>query len=408
MVVVFGSGISGLGACELLDYLNIEYVLLDDNKECIEENVDYIIKSPGVPWTSKYISKMKDKVLIISEIEFAIKYLPKDIFLIGITGTNGKTTTATKTYEILKENGYLVALAGNVGYSLSKLTKKILSKEEKITHIVLELSSYQLENNEISLDIAAITNLTPDHLARYKDLNDYYMTKMNIVKNIRPNGHILINEDDKTLINYFTKVSTNSKIVYLSKKKELLFDKKKFSLKGDHNLENLLFVIEIAKILNISNDKIEQFLYTTKTLSHRMEEFYKYKGLTFINDSKGTNVESTIKAIRSYEDDIILIIGGEDKKIDNLPLAQEIKKQNILHTYIFGANKDILEKDLKSVGYKEYTKLNDIYEIANDLKKFFNKKAYVLFSPATASFDQFKNFEDRGEKFKSAIIEVMK
>lgn len=416
MVVVLGDGVSGKGAKELLDFLNIENLVINDKYDFSSlKNIEYVIKSPGISWDKRIVTYfLENNIKILSEVEFALKYLPKDIKIIGITGTNGKTTTATKTYEILSTK-YSVMLAGNVGTSVSVLTKKILQENIKLDIMVLELSSYQLDNlSVIPLDVALITNLTPDHLTRYKSLDDYYKTKFNIFNNLRNKALVIINDDDLEFKRLFTKDlldkfnKNNVKISHISVNKDIEYDKSKFSLKGKHNLENIMFIIEIANYFNISKDIIKNFLYTTKSLVHRMQHVLNYKKLEFINDSKGTNPDSTIKAINSYDKEIILLLGGDNKNVDNKKMCENIKDK-VSYVYLYGANKNILEEDLKKVNYNNYSKFNTIEEILNDIKKNRqNEEKVILFSPATSSFDQFNNFEHRGEIFMKLVNEIFK
>ncbi|MFZ2941644.1 MAG: UDP-N-acetylmuramoyl-L-alanine--D-glutamate ligase, partial [Leptotrichiaceae bacterium] len=349
-VIVFGAGLSGLGAKELLEKKGFEVYLVDDkngisSEEGIRiinsEKIDFIVKSPGISWKVDLLQEAaKIGIEVISEIDLAYKYMNKGIKIIGITGTNGKTTTATKIYELLTAADLKVALAGNAGYSFAKL----VADEIDLQYIVLELSSYQLENNpKVHPFIAGNINLTPDHLMRYENADDYYITKFNIFNNQDENDYILINADDNEferiseVLEERAKLNVKQRKVFLSKntvgtvfvfeskirvmknmnekidnfiyenndridkivneKAEIIIDIDEISLKGNHNLENALFIIGTGKILNIPNEVIAQFLKTTKALEHRLENFFLKKNTLFVNDSKGTNVESTIKAI---------------------------------------------------------------------------------------------------------------
>lgn len=359
MIIVFGAGISGIGAKELLESKGKEVLLVDDKVgeitaskalEIIEDKeVEYIVKSPGISFENSFIKKAMEKnIPIYSEIDIAYEYMNKDIQIIAFTGTNGKTTTCTKTYEMLKKAGFNVELGGNVGRSFAEIVKE----NKELDYIVLELSSYQLENNpKIKPYISGIINLTPDHLGRYKDVEDYYMTKFNIFSNQDKKDRMIVNVDDATFLNLYNKakelenyrnpkrvyISTNNKgsifvkngQIYvmkdlsemynskfsLSQSADKLIDVKDIALKGEHNLENMLFLIATAKICGVPNKVIRNFLKEVKSIEHRMEDFFKKSNTVFINDSKGTNVASTKKAIASYENDVILICGGEDKKV---------------------------------------------------------------------------------------------
>lgn len=450
--VVFGAGLSGLGAKELLEKKGYEVYLIDDkngmpSSEAMElldkEKIEFIVKSPGIPWKVELLVKAKDKnIKIISEIDLAYKYMDKKIKVISFTGTNGKTTTATKMYELLEYAGKKVRLAGNAGFSFAKL----VADEEDLEYIVLELSSYQLENNpQIHSHIAGIINLTPDHLARYDSVEDYYITKFNIFSRQTEQDFALINLDDEVFKKLYDEKelwkNIKSEKIYLSKEKKgnvfvmdgiiytmknlekkadevkdediheyakALIPVRELSLKGSHNLENMLFLIGTAKILGIPDEKTAEFLKTTKALEHRLENFFIKGKTVFINDSKGTNVESTLKAIDSFDNSIILILGGDDKKISNRELVERIKER-VDSVYLIGDNAPLLIKDMEEVGYKNYRNMETLENILDYFKKNmdFSKEQTVLFSPATSSFCQFKNFEHRGNVFKELTVKVL-
>ena len=450
--VVFGAGLSGLGAKELLEKKGYEVYLVDDkngmpSSEAMElldkEKIEFIVKSPGIPWKVELLVKAKDKnIKIISEIDLAYKYMDKNIKVISFTGTNGKTTTATKMYELLEYAGKKARLAGNAGFSFAKL----VADEEDLEYIVLELSSYQLENNpQIHSHIAGIINLTPDHLARYDSVEEYYITKFNIFSRQTEQDFALINLDDEVFKKLYEEKelwkNIKSEKIYLSKEKkgnvfvmdgiiytmknlekkadevkdediheyaEALIPVRKLSLKGSHNLENMLFLIGTAKILGIPDEKTAKFLKTTKALEHRLENFFIKGKTVFINDSKGTNVESTLKAIDSVDNSIILILGGDDKKISNRELVERIKER-VDSVYLIGDNAPLLIKDMEELGYKNYRNMETLENILDYFKKNmdFSKEQTVLFSPATSSFCQFKNFEHRGNVFKELTVKVL-
>ncbi len=450
--VVFGAGLSGLGAKELLEKKGYEVYLVDDkngmpSSEAVElldkEKIEFIVKSPGIPWKVELLVKAKDKkIKIISEIDLAYKYMDKNIKVISFTGTNGKTTTATKMYELLEYAGKKVKLAGNAGFSFAKL----VADEEDLEYIVLELSSYQLENDpQIHSYIAGIINLTPDHLARYDSVEDYYITKFNIFSRQTEQDFALINLNDEVFKKLYDEKelwkNIKSKEIYLSKEKkgnifvmdgiiyimknlekkadevkeediheyaEALIPVRELSLKGSHNLENMLFLIGAANILGIPDEKTAEFLKTTKALEHRLENFFVKGKTVFINDSKGTNVESTLKAIDSFDDSIILICGGDDKKISNKELVERIKER-VDSVYLIGDNAPLLIEDMEEVGYKNYKNMETLENILDYFKENmdFSKEQTVLFSPATSSFCQFKNFEHRGNVFKELTVKVL-
>ena len=452
--IVFGAGLSGLGAKELLEKNEYEVYLIDDkvampSEEGIrllnEGEIEFVVKSPGIPWKAELLKIAKEKnVKVISEIDLAYKYVNKNIKIISFTGTNGKTTTSTKMAELLNFAGFRAKLAGNAGFSFAKL----VADEEELDYIVLELSSYQLENNpQIHSNIAGIINLTPDHLTRYDSVEDYYITKFAIFDKQTDDDFALINLDDEVFAELYERNEIKEKIkaqkVYLSKEtkgtvfvyknnirimkdlskrvdeiqnfgekideiSEILLKTEELSLKGRHNLENMLFLISSAKILNVKNEKLAEFLKSTNALEHRLENFFVKGNTTFINDSKGTNVESTLKAIDSFNNSIIMILGGDDKKIDNMPLIERVKEK-VDFVYLIGDNAQILIDDMEKIGYKNYKNLETVENVLNYLKENvdFSQNQTVLFSPATSSFCQFKSFEHRGKVFKELTQKIL-
>lgn len=429
--IVFGAGISGTGSKKMLNKLGYDVVLIDDKlglsskigMEIIKnEKIDIFVKSPGVPYT-EFVKKAKEKAIeIVDDIELAYRYKEENKIkgkIIAITGTNGKTTITSKVQELLEMRGYKAKACGNIGFSFSET----ILKNQELDFYVLELSSYQLENiKKFKPDIAVIVNLAPDHLNRYEGVDNYYNTKFKIAMNQNKEDYLIINSNCKESIKRVE--GTKSKILYVGLEKknsiqkawsengflvyenEKILDEKLVTLKGKHNLENMLFIVCIAKILKISNESIINFLYSTKTLEHRMENFHIWGNSTFINDSKGTNIESTILAIEAYENPI-LICGGSDKKLDLKPLVKSIIKK-VKKVYLIGEIADELEKKLLNEGYKRecISNLKELKKVVKELKQTLdkNEKNIILLSPATASFDQFKNFEERGKIFKEMII----
>ena len=438
--IVFGAGLSGHGAKELLEKKGYNVFLIDDKtgikseegiKIIDEQKIEFIVKSPGIPWDAKLLEKADSlSISVISEIDLAYRYMDKKTKIISITGTNGKTTTATKIYELLKEAGFDVELAGNAGFSFAKL----VSDGKEPDYVVLELSSYQLENDpEVHSYIAGIINLTPDHLTRYNSLDDYYKTKFNIFDHQNENDYALINLDDKEILRIISENKDiddkiKAKRIFLSgEKKADVFQKdgminvtdhnsqviplmktSDLSLKGKHNLENILFIISVGMILNVDIEVMKSFLSSTKPLEHRLENFFEKGKTVFINDSKGTNSESTIKAIEAFGKSTVLICGGYDKQASNKELIDKIAEK-VEFVYLIGQTSDILEKELKDQKYTQYKNLKTLENVLNDIKDNldFSKEQVVLFSPATSSFDQFKNFEDRGRIFKELTNQII-
>ncbi len=427
--MIYGAGVSGESVKRLLEENNWETIIVDDKLGMTSEEamlylekIDLFVKSPGVPYNKLVLEAKEKGIKIVGEIEVAYNYLRKNskAKIIAITGTNGKTTTTSKIADLLNFVGIKSIAVGNIGKTFSQM---VLSGKE-YEYVVLELSSYQLENiYEFRPDIAMIINLAPDHLERYKDVGEYYKAKFNIIKNLRKEDYFILNIDDKKIVNSLEKLESNVVTVSLKEKATLYSEEgylvykgdpickiEDFALKGEHNLQNILFISSVGKILGINNRTILTFLETTKSLEHRMELFYvdNMRKLRFINDSKGTNLESTLKAIMSFENPI-LICGGSDKKLDLAPLIEGIKT-NIREVYLIGELAPKIEKELKKSGYlsRNIYNLGTLEKVVEKLVERNLKDIVVLFSPGTSSFDQFKNFEERGDFFKELIEKKFK
>ncbi|NME35998.1 MULTISPECIES: UDP-N-acetylmuramoyl-L-alanine--D-glutamate ligase [Fusobacterium] len=431
--IIFGNGVSGKGAKKLLESEGVEVILVDDNSGIkssdaikILNEINLFIKSPGIPFDNELVKKALDLgIEVIDEIELGYRYiiekkLPTKI--IAVTGSNGKTTTTSKTTELLQKAGFKAMHAGNIGNSFAEL----ILKNPDLDYVVLELSSFQLEGiKDFKPYISLIVNLSPDHLDRYAVVEDYYEAKFNICKNQKDNDIFIYNvNDDETMKRITSKVFCDTRTITVGKNKgisncfdengwvlyngEKVLEVDKLSLKGKHNLENSLFIITVGKILNISNETIQNCLYNTKSLEHRMELFYKWGHTVFINDSKGTNLDSTNFAIAAYKGST-LICGGKDK---GLPLDSMVKniKLNIKKVYLIGKMADRIEKSLLEVNYPKENIFN-LGTLENVLKHIketitLEDKEVVLLSPSTSSYDQFKSFEHRGKVFKELVKEI--
>ncbi len=440
LIAILGSGESGKGAAilakkagykvfvsdlkkipkqtkSLFKKLSIDY---EENHHSIDKIIkaEKIIKSPGIDQKSDLIVEIKkNRNDIISEIEFG--FSQTDSKIIGVTGSNGKTTTATMIYHILKKSGFNVALAGNIGRSFSGSIA-----EQNYQIYVLELSSFQLDNIlNFSPDISVITSITPDHLDRYNyDFDEYIKSKLNITLNQSTNQFLIFNSDDKVLRKAVKRYAQNvtqfpygfnppkGDLVTTVKKKSIIVKEKKnikmydtlnFSLKGRHNLLNAMAAVSVARLLKVSNKCIRDSLISFSNVEHRLEEVLKIQNITYINDSKATNVNATYYALESMEGQTVWIVGGIDKGnnyIELLPLVREKVKSIIC---IGLDNEKIIESFSPVVDVLVETQsMSEAVKIAH---KLANKKDYVLLSPACASFDLFKNFEDRGNQFKKAV-----
>jgi len=322
--------------------------------------------------------------------------------------------------ELLQFAGYKAAYAGNIGKSFAEL----VCEGADLDYLVLELSSYQLEAMPTFKPyISIIINLTPDHLDRYGNLKDYYDAKFNLLDNQDSSDYTIVNMDDPEIMNRYEIKSVKAVKIFISKEEKLFADFNvkngmvfykadsvmeiaKLALKGIHNLENVLFMTAAAKIIGISMEKTAEFFYSTEGLEHRMEEFFTYGKVQFINDSKGTNLDATLKAIDGYNEKVILICGGKDKKLDLTPLAKLIKEKT-KELFLIGETSDKLEELVLKEGYpadKIYN-LKEIEKVVAKMREVYNgtEEETVIFSPAASSFDQFKSFEERGKIFKELV-----
>lgn len=416
--MVYGGGVSGLKALELLNLKGYETILVDDNKAMTKEEallnldgIEVFVKSPGIPY-NELTDKVKELgIELIDEIELAYRFDNSGAKIIAITGTNGKTTTTSKIKGLLEVGGFQVEAGGNIG----KPYAGIVLEGKKLDYIVLELSSYQLENlKEFRAYISLIINLSPDHLARYESVEAYYRSKLAINMNQTNEDYYIYNKDSLELdnLNYdfggkIVEVSSLGKKCdfyvedsYICNEKNKIAHIDKLSLKGKHNLENIMFIVAVGKICGVDNKTMEEYLYNTQSLEHRMEFFLEKNGVKFINDSKGTNVDSTIKAIEAYEKKPILICGGKDKLVDLQPLCDVISK-SCKSLYLIGETANTIEQLTKNLGFDRIYNLNSIERVVEELEVV--EGDIVLFSPAHSSFDQFKNYIERGNVFKELI-----
>ena len=436
-ITILGAGESGFGAAMLASkkgynvfvsdhsYIDDSVKLLFENNSIkFEENEhsidiikssDLIIKSPGIPNSSDIITKIKSlEIPIISEIEFASKNSKS--FKICITGTNGKTTTTNLIYNILKTSGLSVGIAGNVGDSFSKM---LLSGDKDI--YVLEISSFQLDDiKDFKPNISVITNILEDHLDHYEhDFSKYIKAKMKIIMNQDNTDYLVYNSDDKQLVNALDnnnspvkKVSfgienqienliDNKNNILSNKKKTIMINTEELALKGRHNLLNSMAALTVSDLLKIENEVIRESLTSFSGLPHRLENFLKIQGVNYINDSKATNVNAAYYALDSMTSPTIWIAGGVDKGNDYsqlLPIVREKVKAIIC----LGIDNNKLLETFTPIS-EIIVETESIDEAVKIASKIAEKKDNVLLSPACASFDLFKSYEDRGNQFKQAV-----
>lgn len=442
-LVILGAGESGVGAALLarqrgydvfvsdggeirenykseLQLGNIEF---EENQHSIEKilKADEVMKSPGIPEKNDLVKQIRAKgIPIISEIEFAYRY-KGDSKIIAITGSNGKTTTTALTYHICKTGGADCAMVGNVGYSFAR---QVAQDPRQL--YVAEISSFQLDDiKTFRPDVAVLTNITEDHLDRYEyKIENYINSKYRVVMNQQSKDVFIYNQDDevtvKTFNNYPIKSTLapftmskqlpqgayllNAKMHLKWKNEEMQMSIEDFALKGKHNHYNSMAASLAATAVDIRKEKIREALQTFQTLEHRMETVATIKNIEFINDSKATNVNSTWFALESMEKPVILILGGVDKGND-YSLLTDLVKEKVKAIVCMGTdNRKIHEAFADIVPLMVNT--DNARDAVQSAFHFASKGDVVLLSPACASFDLFKNYEDRGDQFKKAVKEL--
>ena len=439
-LVVLGGGESGVGTAILgkkkgydvfvsdfgkikenyKEVLTINGIAWEDEKHTEELilNADVVMKSPGIPEKAPIVKKLIEKgIPVISEIEFAIQFT--DAKTVGITGSNGKTTTTLLTYHLLKQGGLNVGLAGNIGKSFAWQVA-----ENKHDIYVLELSSFQLDGIiNYKPHIAIITNISPDHLDRYNyDYNLYIDSKFRITKNQTEADYLIYDNEDEAIQNWLknNKIKTNKVPFSLTGKPEndggyiednninstiknevFTMPINELALEGKHNIKNAMAATAVAQLLNIRKQTIRESLTNFQGVEHRLEKVLKIQGVQYINDSKATNVNSVFYALDSMNTPTVWIVGGVDKGNDYdelMPLVREKVKAIVClgvdNTKIINAFNNVVDVMV------ETTSMSEAVQIAQRLSE---KGDSVLLSPACASFDLFENYEDRGKQFKQAV-----
>ena len=424
-ILVYGLGKSGLAVIERLIRLKAKIFLLDTNKKVLDKiassydlstefdisSLDMIIVSPAIAKNDAVLEQAKmSKIKIISELEFGF-LLNKKATYISVTGTNGKTTTVNIIYNILKSSGKNSYLLGNVGTPLSSATiKKGI--------VALEVSSFQLEYiDKFRPQIAIILNLAPDHLNRYTSLSEYYSYKKKIIQNSK-NDILILNKDDNNLKNFNpqnTKVyyiSLNKfdgkgafifdgKICYHDKSTEEICDIKDLKLIGIHNLYNIMASVVACKLMGIYNETIKTAITQFSGLAHRFEFVLENNGVIVINDSKSTNVASTLSAYKSTTSGSHIILGGSSKGECFDALFSEKPKY---HFYLYGETaKEIYATAKKYNQQKKCTIFDNLFDATNYALSKAKRGEMVVLSPACASYDAFVSYEDRGEQFKEYV-----
>ena len=437
-IVVLGAGESGAGAAVLAKKMGFETfvsdmsAIKDKYKNMLDErgidweegqhteekilDADEVIKSPGIPDTAPMVQKLKAKgTPIISEIEFAGRYTQSK--MICITGSNGKTTTTSLIYHIFKEAGYDAGLAGNIGNSLA-----LQVAEEPHEYYIIELSSFQLDNMyDFRANIAILLNITPDHLDRYDNcMQNYVDSKMRIIENQTEKDAFIYWNDDPIIkrelekydiksIQYpFSELKEKGSIGYIEEGQYTIevptpfnMEQESLSLTGKHNIYNSLAAGIASNISGIKKEDIRKSLSDFPGVEHRLEKVCTVGGVQYINDSKATNVDACWYALESMRTPTILIVGGKDKGNDYEPIKELVKKKCVGIVYL-GADNQKLHDNFDGMGIpvRDTHSMKECVAACYDMAKPGDT---VLLSPCCASFDLFKNMEDRGEQFKTLV-----
>ena len=437
-VLVVGLARSGMAAIRVLKKLGAEVTLSeskkkDDIKEIgflnennveivgqdmavFERDFDLVVKNPGVPYRSPMMQKLQERnIPVITEIELAYQVAKPQHYL-AITGTNGKTTTSTLTYEIFRRAFPGKAhLCGNIGIPLCEIVMENGLMEEGGHYIALEISNFQLVNiDKFRPEVATIINLTPDHIDFMGSLDNYYKSKTEVYRNMADNDVFLLNADDPVVKEYTDRYpvkcakesfSTDSQSAdciakdgYLEIKGEKIIPLNAIKIVGKHNLQNVMIAVSAAKAIGISNDVILEAVSSFKGVEHRIEFVREIDGVKYYNDSKGTNTDATITALKAFDRGVILLVGGFEK---GLPMDEMKKHLGCVKKIIgFGACGARLVHDLVGEDGIVVTTLDEAVAEAN---KIAESGDTVLLSPTTSSFDQYTCFEERGDHFKKII-----
>lgn len=439
-IVVLGAGESGIGASVLAKKKDLDVFVSDKGKIkdeyknvlshhgiAYEEgkhtsdlilNADEVIKSPGIPEKAEIVKIIrKKKIPVISEIEFAARYT--NATLIGITGTNGKTTTTSLTYHILKNAGYNVAMGGNVGKSFAMLVA-----EGNYDYYVLELSSFQLDGMfKTRIHVAILMNITPDHLDRYEyKFQNYVNSKFRITQNQTKEDAFIYCADDKVIAKEIRKRKFNARLfpfslekkqkqgawiengklkININKQKSFTMFVEQLALQGKHNLYNSMAAGIAARAVEIQKSEIRESLSDFQNIEHRLEYVTRVHGVDYINDSKATNVNATWYALETIQGPIVWIVGGLDKG-NRYDMLKELVKQKVKAIVCLGIDNKKIIKAFKGI-IDIIVETRSAEEAVRVSSKLATKGDTVLLSPCCSSYDLFENYEDRGRKFKQAV-----
>lgn len=396
-----------------LESLGVKVIITSDQLSLLDDSFDYVIKNPGIKYDNPVVVKAKELgIKVINEVEMAYSFLDKSVNIIGVTGSNGKTTTTTLISEFMKNSFDNVYLGGNIGIPLSNFVRDIKPN----SYLVLEISDHQLcDMYNFKTNVSVLTNITPTHLDFHKSYEVYQMTKKKIFNNHTNDDLAVINKDDEVSMKITDDIKS-TKVYYGHDKTNLAYYDEEgiyydgkiviklddIILKGKHNYQNIMGAIIAVKKYGVTNEVIQKVLKEFKGVEHRLEYVDTIDGVTYYNDSKATNCVSTITALNSFDKPTILLLGGYDRGHSFHDLDDSMK--NVKCVVCFGETKNRIEEFCNDLNIKCY-KNDTLKEAMNVVKDICTPGDVVLLSPACASWDQYDRFEDRGDEFKNLVRE---
>lgn len=396
-----------------LESLGVKVIITSDQLSLLDDSFDYVIKNPGIKYDNPVVVKAKELgIKVINEVEMAYSFLDKSVNIIGVTGSNGKTTTTTLISEFMKNSFDNVYLGGNIGIPLSNFVRDIKPN----SYLVLEISDHQLcDMYNFKTNVSVLTNITPTHLDFHKSYEVYQMTKKKIFNNHTSDDLAVINKDDEVSMKITDDIKS-TKVYYGHDKTNLAYYDEEgiyydgklviklddIILKGKHNYQNIMGAIIAVKKYGVTDEVIQKVLKEFKGVEHRLEYVDTIDGVTYYNDSKATNCVSTITALNSFDKPTILLLGGYDRGHSFHDLDNSMK--NVKCVVCFGETKNRIEEFCNDLNIKCY-KNDTLKEAMNLVKDICTPGDVVLLSPACASWDQYDRFEDRGDEFKNLVRE---
>lgn len=396
-----------------LESLGVKVIITSDQLSLLDDSFDYVIKNPGIKYDNPVVVKAKELgIKVINEVEMAYSFLDKSVNIIGVTGSNGKTTTTTLISEFMKNSFDNVYLGGNIGIPLSNFVRDIKPN----SYLVLEISDHQLcDMYNFKTNVSVLTNITPTHLDFHKSYEVYQMTKKKIFNNHTSDDLAVINKDDEVSMKITDDIKS-TKVYYGHDKTNLAYYDEEgiyydgklviklddIILKGKHNYQNIMGAIIAVKKYGVTDEVIQKVLKEFKGVEHRLEYVDTIDGVTYYNDSKATNCVSTITALNSFDKPTILLLGGYDRGHSFHDLDDSMK--NVKCVVCFGETKNRIEEFCNDLNIKCY-KNDTLKEAMNAVKDICTPGDVVLLSPACASWDQYDRFEDRGDEFKKLVRE---